>query len=61
MDQRLQQRNADRAEIKIRLIENGILVGAGQGWFTFQTWERASEHIALRLERLEKERQEAAR
>lgn len=62
MEPKLQQRTADKAEIKVKLIENGILVGAGpDGWFSFPTWAKASEHIGLRLDRLAKERQEAPR
>lgn len=60
-----EQSAIDRATIKVKLIENSILVGCGpDGWFSFKTWEGkggASEHIAARLERLEKERHEAAR
>lgn len=65
MSQPEKQRTVDKAEIKIRLIENGILVGAGpDGWFSFTKWEGqhgASEHIGARLERIAKERQEAPR
>lgn len=59
-----QQRDVDRATIKVKLIENSILVGCGpEGWFSFLKWDGkggASEHIAARLERLVKERAEAA-
>ncbi len=51
------QSAADKAVIKIKLIENGILVGCGiDGWFSFETWERASEHIGMRIKRLESDR-----
>lgn len=58
--ERSRQSERDRAKIKIEVIENGILVGAGpDGWFTFPTWEGkggASEHIGLRIERLKDKR-----
>lgn len=59
--ERSRQSALDRATVKVRLIENGVLVSGGEGWFTFATWAKASEHIGLRLERLAKERQEAPR
>lgn len=45
-----------RAEIKVKLIENAILVKAGPGWLSFETWDKASSHIGARLEKLKKER-----
>lgn len=61
-DDRSRQSLTDRATIKVRLIENGILIGAGiDGYFTFAKWEGkggAAEHIGMRLERLAQERQE---
>lgn len=57
-----QQSAMDRATIRVKLIENGVMVGCGElGWFAFKTWEDASEHIAARLEKLKKLRQEAPR
>lgn len=54
-----EQRHTDQAEIKVKLIENGVLVRCGDGWFSFDTWEKASAHIAERLKALEKKRQQA--
>lgn len=56
-----EQSASDRAEIKIKLIENGVLVKIGPEWFSFKTWEEASVHIDARLEKLAKVRQEVPR
>ncbi len=51
------QSEVEKATIKVKLIENSILVGCGpDGWFSFATWEKASEHIGIRLERLKSDR-----
>ncbi len=64
-DDRSRQSIADRSTIKVKLIENGILVGAGaDGYFSFAKWEGkggAGEHIGVRLERLAQERKEIPR
>ena len=42
----------EKSTIKIRLIENGILVGQEGRWFQFKQWEGkdgASEHVQWRL------------
>ena len=46
----------DKATIKVRLIENAILVTCGEGWLSFETWERASQHIAARVAALKAKR-----
>ena len=52
-EQREQQRQEDRAEIKIKLIENAIIVKDGQGgWRSFPTWAAASFHINSRIKAL---------
>lgn len=62
MDHKAQQSAADKATIKVKLIENAFLVGAGpDGWFSFPTWAKASEHIGARFERLSQERLEVPR
>lgn len=43
------QAEQDKAEIKVKVINNGILVKAGEGWFTFKTWDEASIHIGHRI------------
>lgn len=53
-----EQSAQDRAEIKVKLIENGVLVKVGPEWFSFKTWDEASSHIGGRLERLELARQQ---
>lgn len=56
-----EQREQERAQIKIRLIENAVLVSGGQhGWFSFPTWAAAASHIEARLQALKKKRQEVA-
>ena len=56
-ENRESQRQDSQAEIKIKLIENGILVKAGpSGWFTFPDWPTAGKHIAARLEALRRAR-----
>lgn len=47
-----EQSNMDRTQIAVRLIENGILIRVGIGWVYFLDWEKASTHIAARLEAL---------
>lgn len=39
----------DRAEIKIKVLSNGILVKAGIEWSAFPNWVLASDYIAERL------------
>ncbi len=61
-----EQSALEKATIKVRLIENGVLVSSGDGWFTFDSWEGASRHIKHRIDSLmatraqAKLRQEAA-
>ena len=68
-DERQSQAAADRAEIKVKLIENGVLIKAGaDGWFSFPGepgnaaagWPAASQHIFARLEALERQRRGGA-
>ena len=47
-----QQSANDRAEIKIRLIDNGYLVGSGSRWLAFKSWEEASRHISSQVMQL---------
>ena len=51
-DEREKQSAMDRAEIKVKLLENGVLVKTGQGWFSFKTWSEASFHINSRIKAL---------
>lgn len=52
-----QEQSAEaRAEIKVKLIENGVLIKLGPGWLAFPTWPEASAHIAARIEKLKRER-----
>ncbi len=51
----------DKAQIVVKLIENGVLVKAGSAWFSFPTWTKASEHIGERLKVLQGERTGAAK
>lgn len=54
-----QQRDIDLSEIKIRVIENAILVKLGTGWLSFGSWNGkggASDHISHRIGLLYKER-----
>ena len=60
-EDRAQQSAHDRAEIKIKLIENGVLVKGGIEWFSFKTWDEASKHIGARLEKLKKTRADQAK
>lgn len=56
-----QQRDLDLSEIKIRVIENAILVKLGTAWLSFGSWTGkggASEHIGYRLQTLYKKRKE---
>lgn len=46
----------DKTTIKVRVIENAVMVSAGDGWFSYPTWDKASEHIGIRIERLKAER-----
>ena len=46
------QADHDRAEIKVKVIANGLLVKIASGWFAFDTWEKASAHIALEIKSL---------
>ncbi len=58
-----QQRDLDLSEIKVRVIENAILIKLGTGWLSFGSWTGkggASEHIDHRIKALFKKRQEAA-
>jgi len=56
-----EQSVADRAEIKVKLIDNGILVKQGPSWRTFNNWFDASIHIGARIEKLKKEWSEKPR
>lgn len=47
-------------DIKVRLIENAILVSAHGRWFGFPDWPTASRHVEARLEALKKARAQAA-
>lgn len=51
-----QQSEYDNAVIKVKLIENAVLVGAGTGWFSFPDWEKASHHVGARLKILQEQR-----
>lgn len=51
-----QHRKEEADLIKVRLVENAILVRAGAGWFSFQTWTEASKHIEARLNALKEQR-----
>ena len=54
-----QQRDLDLSEIKIRVIENAILVKSGTGWLSFQNWSGnggASAHISHRIAKVYSER-----
>lgn len=46
----------DRAEIKVKVIENGVLVKTGEGWFSFPDWDSAAPYIGRRIEALRKKR-----
>lgn len=52
------QSQTDQAEIKIKLIENGVLVKTGAGWFTFDDDEAAWRHVKARLAALRAKREE---
>ena len=51
-----QQRAVDQAEIKVRIIDNGLLVRAGRGWLFFKTWEEASAEVGKWLKVVESKR-----
>lgn len=51
----------DKAQIVVKLIENGVLVKTGPAWFSFATWPEAAEHIGQRLKTLQGERAGAGR
>lgn len=54
-----QQRDLDLSEIKIRVIDNAILIKVGVGWLSFKDWPEASKHISHRIQTLYKIRAEA--
>lgn len=59
-----QQRDQDMSEIKIRVIQNAILVKLGTAWLSFPEWTGkagASAHIEYRIQALYKERRESVR
>lgn len=60
-DERLQQSQSDRAEIKIKLLDNGLLIKTGPSWLAFPTWKEASEFVGARIKALEKKRLAAPR
>ena len=48
------QRAADQSEIKVKRINNGLLVrGLGDGWLYFKSWEEASPEIGKKLDERE--------
>lgn len=56
-----QQSAADGNELRIKLIENAIIVKAGPaGWFAFDDWPKASAHIAARIDVLKAKRKAGA-
>lgn len=59
-----QQRDLDLSEIKVRVIDNAILVKLGTGWLSFgldfTARGGAGEHIDHRIKMLTKKRQQAA-
>lgn len=52
LTERQKQSAEDRAEIKIKLIRNGLLVKCIKGWDAFPSWEKAQEHIAKLIDGL---------
>jgi prefoldin subunit 5 len=56
-----QQAAMDTAEIKVKVIENGILVKIGPGWYTFKHWQEASTYIDHRINKLLEERKSHGR
>jgi hypothetical protein len=44
-----EQREEARKEIKIRMIENGFLVGAGGRWLSFPSWDATKAHLEGRV------------
>lgn len=46
----------DRSEIKIKVIENGILIRTGSAWLAYDSWARASSAIGHRIEQIKKAR-----
>lgn len=60
-EDRVRQSEFDRAEIKVKLIDNGVLVKTGNSWLAFDQWERAAVFIGERLKTLDKKRKESAR
>jgi len=41
--------NPEWAEVKVKIIANGLLVKTQDGWFSFRTWDDASKHIESAL------------
>lgn len=54
------QEDLGKYDIRIRLIENAVLVGGAGKWFTFSGWPEASVHVCERLKALQKKRNEAS-
>jgi len=50
------QSEEDRAIIRVKLIENAVLVGAGAGWHSFADWPDASSYIERRIASLKEKR-----
>lgn len=55
-EDRAQQSASDKAEIKIKLIDNGLLVKTGQSWLAFTSWTEASAFVNARIVALKKKR-----
>lgn len=51
-----QQRDIDLSEIKIKVIDNAILVRLGPAWLSFATWDEASANVGERIATVYKER-----
>lgn len=47
-----EQAEQARAEIKIRVIDNAVLVGTAGRWLAFGTWDEASKMIGARVKDL---------
>jgi len=48
-------------DIRIRLIENAVLVSAHGRWYSFDSWEAAAVHVAARLVALRQARLDSQR
>lgn len=54
------QSEHDRAEIKIKVIENGLIVKTGLGWFAYEDDEKAFANVRARIKALRAKRTGAA-